>query len=147
MIIRALIPSWRFFSEVGDTPRLYIQILAQENRPLSDWKLHSSFQPRETPPRSFGQLFYNPEDNKRMALRGIVMRALEELKADEPNADFLNGFNYQLLRQMCVDELGRSIDINAPLFRFKIVVDKKDASDSFEVFTSVPLELRPKATV
>ena len=129
-LIRALIPSWRFFSEIGDTPQLLIQILDKNGEPQSDWFLHSSFVSGE-PQRGLKQLFYNPSANLRLAHRSLVTRFLDA--ADSSGTATEAAPFLLMIEKTCRAEIPKS-DVS---FHFKIQVLKQEAS-VVEVFVSHP---------
>jgi hypothetical protein len=73
-LFRVLVPSWRFFDELGDINRLYYRYGADRDR-LGKWMGYS-----EEPKRNPGTLFLNPRGNLHLA--NIAL--LSDLPATSP---------------------------------------------------------------
>lgn len=112
-LLRVLIPSWRFFDDVGHVSKLFYQTnLATQWQPC--------FQPQ---PRHWYQLFLNPQTNLRMALNSLVERLVSEIsEATEASKDQIpQSVSYQLVENL-VRHQARSQNVNIKTFRFKIIV-------------------------
>lgn len=116
-LLRVLIPSWRFFDDVGHVSKLFYQTnLATQWQPC--------FQPL---PRHWYQLLLNPQTNLRMALNSLVERLVSEIsESTEANKDQIpQSVSYQLVKNL-VRHQARSQNTNIKTFRFKIVVSDGD---------------------
>jgi hypothetical protein len=65
-LFRVVIPSWRFFDELGDVSRLHYRF-GSESSKLGPWILYS-----EKPARNLGTLFLNPRGNLYLANIGLI---------------------------------------------------------------------------
>lgn len=74
-ILRALIPSWRFFDEPAPVPTLLARVSAIDGEP-GPWL---ECLPKSGEPRSWGRLFLNSEENCALAARALLGQLLDDL--------------------------------------------------------------------
>lgn len=117
-LLRVLIPSWRFFDDVGHVSKLYYQI-----GPYGPWQ--PCFQPQQ---RHWYQLFLNPHTNLRMALNSIVERLSMEISDLDENK-ISESITYQLVENLVRHQV-KSIEPKAQNFRFKIVVSSPVSNEA-----------------
>ena len=65
-LLRGFFPSWRFFDAPGSQPRLFVRVMGDDDQ----WSQGSLFIPRA--PFRFRDLFYNSENNLRLAEQTLV---------------------------------------------------------------------------
>jgi len=121
-LLRVLIPSWRFFDDVGHVSKLFYQVdTAQKWQPC--------FQPQA---RHWYQLFLNPHTNLRLALNSLVDRLMSEISAINPQANkdqLPQSVSYQLVENLVRHQV-RSLLPKAQSFRFKIVISAPGTLDA-----------------
>jgi hypothetical protein len=81
MILRVLIPSWRFFDEAGTVPTLWYRLTSDGNT-WGDWLPC----PGPTPKRSWMQLILNPTQSYRLACHSLVARFADDLESGSDSA-------------------------------------------------------------
>lgn len=74
MLLRFLFPSWKFFEDFLEFPKLQVRH-RMEDGDWSPW-----LEPVPAPSRKWHHLFLNPEGNLRMACRSLVEKLLGELE-------------------------------------------------------------------
>jgi hypothetical protein len=65
-LFRVIIPSWRFFDELGDVSELFYRF-GPESSKLGSWIRYS-----EQPKRNLGALFLNPRENLYLASLSLI---------------------------------------------------------------------------
>jgi hypothetical protein len=109
-LFASLIPTWRFFDQVGDVVQLYYQIEPIEKPGLdetnSSWIL---FDPLIQ--RRWFHLFFNPKGNLKLAQQSLIQRFAQE--------GFANSVTLQMVQRLVLTT-GR---MNSPRnLRFKIIL-------------------------
>jgi hypothetical protein len=97
-VLRVLLPSWRFFDDVQDTPMLLVRVAAPE-RPFGAWR------PLLVPQaRRLSHLLWNPDGNLRLAQHALLERLLADLadwdEGRDPPPESL--VSYQLVQHLVV---------------------------------------------
>lgn len=124
-LLRALIPSWRFFDGSGIVTDLQFRVSPRDGRDFGPWR---SALPNE-PTRSFGGLFFNPGGNLRLACLSLIERLLEEegeVTKESSSYRLVENLIRYRLRQ---SEAGRE---SGARFQFKITSGGDDALVSLE---------------
>ena len=116
-LLRMLLPSWRFFEELGDVPRL-------EFREGSDDSL-GPWQPVIVPlRRSMRRLVYNPDGNLALACESLLQQLIGDV-ADlaQPTSDVVAGLvSYRLTRNLVEQRIAK----DASAYQFQVVLGGED---------------------
>lgn len=78
LLLPALIPSWRFFDVIADSPRIEYTLLRSPGEPARDWQ---EFRPRPERfplPAMLGRLVWNPRWNESLFVVSCAERLLAE---------------------------------------------------------------------
>ena len=134
-LMRALFPSWRFFEEITDIPKLFYRI---ENSPgqYDPWKPCLW-----RPTRSLSALLLNAEGNLMFAFGGVVQHLMQDLESVAPEdlEEFMKSPSYQLSKNIALHHLRQDYDSSTVRnFQFKIctVLQGEDDSALEDVFIS-----------
>lgn len=124
--LSVLIPSWRFFDDLGAHPKVYIK-LANEKVWIE------AFAPQ---PRRPWQLFFNPQGNLRLlslsAFERLIHESQEHLSAPEA---FLSTTTYRLCLRILESEIRRRA-LPLESFQFKICAYLSEESTLQDAFVS-----------
>ncbi|HMN68398.1 MAG TPA: hypothetical protein PKC28_07650 [Bdellovibrionales bacterium] len=101
--LRILIPSWRFFDDLGAVPRLEIR------EDGGEWRAFAY----RAPAFSWSQLFFNPTGNLNHAIGNLLNRLMLE---DEPG----HTPTYALVEALARESLGR----DTSRFQFRLMVTR-----------------------
>ena len=77
LLLPALLPSWRFFDFIADSPRIQFALTSAENEAPSEW---SEFRPRPvrlSVVKMLGRMFWNPKWNESLFLVSCAERLIE----------------------------------------------------------------------
>jgi hypothetical protein len=132
---RALIPSWRFFDQVGST----VELRYRSSHSPDSW---SPWQPPSLPlnSRNCIRLMVNAEENLWLAKKAILERLAYELYDQrEPDLQKLtDSLNYRLVQNWVEQELRST---KASLFQFELQVGTPGPTPSQERWLSAIHEL------
>lgn len=133
-LLRAFFPSWKFFDDIGDEPRLYLR--AGVGATLGQWE---PALPR--PPRRWRALVYNADGNLLLACGSLVQQLCDELEATDPaHPERLTAtVAYELTRNLVQFRL-RERAPAATRYQFKLRLHRLDGSDE-DVLVSPEYEL------
>jgi hypothetical protein len=126
-LLRALIPSWRFFDDVGPEAQLWYQ---SENSPWTPLL-------QSPTPRHWYQLFMNAEANLRLAIQSMVERLASEIgDIQDGHEQSIASSTTYLLAVNAVRAQLRGRRVPVPRFHFQIRLDNDIVfiSDWHEVF-------------
>ena len=130
----SLLPSWRFFENLGSTPRLMMRFGPREDA-LGSWL--PCFQKM---PRRWSSLFLNPEGNFRHACDSLVDRLVQELELhDERTGSIQESVSYQLTQRLVRSRLITAYAAKqGTTFQFQITVTSSDleSNDNYDALTS-----------
>lgn len=123
MLLRSLVPSWKFFEDIGDTPFLDFRFQigtsgGSENK--KDWQ---SAHPQHQ--RKLFQLFFNPEINLHLAERSALQHFVQHYSEDK------NSLNTQVSLEIIQNIVRQRIPLEAVTFEFKITLSSKQSSFIF----------------
>lgn len=101
-LLRAFIPTWRFFDRIEHTPQLFTRW-----RPHSPQDSNNSYGPWQelslTSPRPVRAILFNPIGNLEFAYHSLLERALSDLEdwpADKPADAFAATVSYRLVTRL-----------------------------------------------
>ena len=115
-LFRPLLPTWRFFEDVGAVPTLHYRS-GRTADGLSTWSAFSA--PPST--RSLGSLFLNPQGNIELAKHALVERLAQELSPEVGHPDVEQNVSYELVKS-----LARSFAGEHGFYQFKISHGSED---------------------
>lgn len=121
LLIPALIPSWRFFDEIGPSPRIEFTLLETAEDASGVWR---EFRPR--PARlTFGamlkHMFWNPRRNESLFLVSCAERLMQN-PTEHSRQEILKRIKAELARE--------SIDVSAtPCLQFRLVFLSREGSE------------------
>lgn len=116
-LLRALFPSWRFFEEITEIPRLSYR-WDQGNTEFGPWT-----QCFEKPKRKLSNFILNPEGNLLFAYGGILQHLLHDLEniEEDKTEEFMGSTSYQLVMNLARFHIRQQKEISENLkFQFKI---------------------------
>ena len=119
MLLRSLLPSWKFFEDIGSTAILFFK--------MGDggWKpFHHQI------PRRFWHLFFNPLLNLQLAEKSALQHAVRDL-TEENNL----GENKNLVSVEIIENIVRSRVSSGQNFQFKISI-LQGGADLEDIFIS-----------
>jgi hypothetical protein len=117
MLFRALFPSWRFFEEAVDPPRLEVRV--RSGGGANEWgEWRSCIGPAV---RGWGNLILNPTGNRTHALHSLVEQAVSDLaETDESQAErFAESVSYRLLCRLARASVNSSDEVAR--FQFRVL--------------------------
>lgn len=134
IVLRALVPSYRFFDRAVNTPRLWVRI-AQHEGAFGAWRV--ALTPARRP---WSLLWHNPDVNLGLAYIGLCERLLDELN-ELPNDD-ANAVE-QLVSYRLVAHLAERALTDVPAgARFQFKLTRTDGEEpEHELLISAPHEL------
>ena len=121
-LLRALVPSWRFFDKVGDVPRLYHRSMDNSGN-WSEWTPTL----RPPPPRRFQSLIQNPEGNLYLAAQSLIERFAYEVAETESIDSIEYSVSYALTNRLVQERL-REDGLKPLKYQFMIRVFSGDES-------------------
>jgi hypothetical protein len=136
LLLPVIFPSWRFFSGIGPSPRIYVAFVASEHQEPMDWH---SFRPK--PARvsfneGLGRLLWSPVVNETLYMNTCAERLFE---AYSPMRE--QEIAQRLLRAWRKGELISPEQANQMLFKITAVVREGLRVDEPTVFISSPIDL------
>lgn len=118
-LFRVLLPSWRFFEDLGPVPKLYCRVRSPQSE-FSSWSL--LLEPKA---RHFSQIFFNPSGNLRLACHSLVEQTFLDIndQSAESADHFSETVSYQLLQNLVEFQIlkGRQYP-DKVLYQFQIQV-------------------------
>lgn len=115
---RSLVPSWKFFEDIGHTPVLFYRVSEQDHE-WSEWQ-----QFHHPLARKPWNLFFNPELNLQLAEKSILQQAI----SDQSTVSL----------KMIADIIDSRLPSSVQIFQFKISIYAEQ--DWEEVYLSEELE-------
>lgn len=123
-LIRALLPSWRFFEEVTEVPKLYFRLKANDY--CEPWASVLF-----TPKRKSDSLILNPESNLLFAYGGVLQHVIQDLEDAEDGETFMHSVSYRLTESLVRFEvLRQALAEEGSDFQFKISTLMQGADES-----------------
>lgn len=98
LILPAIVPSWRFFDAVGDSPRIDHAVVATRDAPVTDWHSHDPRIGYLSPARMVHRLFWNPAWND-----GLYRVSLAERLLTSDDAATVAHSERELMRRIARD--------------------------------------------
>jgi hypothetical protein len=132
IFLRPLLPTWRFFEDVGVESILHYRS-GRSAEDLGPWTEYSA----ESSSRSLGSLFLNPVGNLELAKHALVERLVQDLPALGDELE--QSVSYKLVKNLAWS-LTRSSVADEGFYQFKISRDSEDVLVS-PVYESSPGEL------
>ena len=104
-VVRALLPSWRFFDEIDPAPKLYYRACHEAEALPGAW-LPLAFRPA----RSWTGLAFTPDGNLALARHAVLEQLLGDVAEPEVNdASAVEGLtSYALVTQLVCEQLQHS---------------------------------------
>ncbi len=100
--LRALLPSWRFFDDIGDMPVLWVRV--QREGDAEDFGPWRPCLP--TPKRTWSMLLWNPNGNLRLAYDSLLMHLMTDIDEHERGSTPLSErVSYQLTEHLVAFQL------------------------------------------
>ena len=117
-LLRSLVPSWKFFEDVGHTPMLFFRS-CEGDQVWSEWqRFHRPIQ------RRAWNLFFNPELNLQLAEKSVLEQAISD--------------SSPVTLKMIGDMIESHLPAQIQSYQFKISVF--DGIDSEEIYLSSEIE-------
>lgn len=117
-LLRSLVPSWKFFEDVGHTPVLFFRV-SESDQVWSEWqRFHRPI------PRRAWHLFFNPELNLQLAEKSLIEQAITD--------------SSPVSLEMIADIIQSHLPTEIHSYQFKILVF--DGTESEEVYLSEEME-------
>lgn len=126
--LRLFLPSWKFFEDFRETPRLFFRVAAVPGR-FGPWQ--EACPPTET--RPWTVLFLNPQGNLRLANLGAVDRLLDEAARRPFDTESESSVSLRLIENIVRERLPAA----AVEFQFKIGLEQEDLLISAPLKTDV----------
>lgn len=129
-LLRAFLPSWKFFAESGPTPTLYVRWSENAND-LGPWQ---ELLPKME--RKWWHLVFNPSGNLLHAERSLVQQLTMELNEKDDIHDFESSPAFLLIQRLILAQLKTKTPIRS--YQFKVVAQfpKAQTDQSFDVLIS-----------
>ena len=121
MLFRALFPSWRFFENLDEVPRVRYRLLSYDD---DSKKKSEEWQEAVVPaPRSFGSIFLNPKDGLRMASQSLVEQFMTDVAELPKDGKVEALISYDLVLRLVRYQLRAHLPLvsQSQRFQFKVV--------------------------
>jgi hypothetical protein len=123
-LLRILIPSWRFFEDLGDVPELLY-------RTKDSSGLFSPWLPcLKKPKRGIGSLFLNAKGNLFLASQSLLDQTIHHINDCKSETDFSETTSYQMILQLVAQTISSQKMTGIETFQFKIHISGNRLSDS-----------------
>ena len=127
-LLRAFLPSWKFFEDLGEVPVLYFRIKSAGQ--WTEWK--KWIDPIE---RKWWQLIFNPQGNLNLAYGSLVQELCDEIHKSKDIEQLENSKPFQDLKNLLLE---RSLGMSE--VQFKIVAEQAQGP-SIDVLVSPEFKL------
>ena len=135
-LFRSFFPSWRFFDDLADVPRLQVRWTEEGSTEFCSWTTLA-----KKPPFRLKQLFFNPEGNFFLTHQSLLSQLLMELSDLQSGAgcDLHSAHeqlkiqelvSYQLLQAEVKRMIQRQRSVQPTEYQFKIQIRLFDGSPS-----------------
>lgn len=133
ILLRILIPSWRFFDRLGRVPELLYRV--KNNGEWGNWG--TCF---ERPQRKLWHLFSNPHGNMYLAYRSLVDRLIDD---SQKTQDLEKEISFQLIKNLVHQTILKNKTSKTTHYAFKIKVTYFDTtpSTSTDIFVTHEYEV------
>jgi hypothetical protein len=129
-LFRGLLPSWKFFENSGDLPRLYYRVAGPDEE-FQDWK-----PALDKPKRNWSGLFINANVNYILACDTILRLLILEISKD--NLEGTTAF--QMVKNLCRYEILRK-EKSMTQYQFKIAMESCSDNSFDEILISAIYEV------
>lgn len=106
IMIRAFFPSWKFFEDYADIPKVFFRTQDTDEWRIVEEPLH----------RSLFKLVFNPKGNQALAFGSLVQQLLFDLNKTKDVPEFEKTTSYALIQELVRRRLGP----NTVTFQFKV---------------------------
>lgn len=93
-LVRSLFPSWRFFDQLENVPKIFYRLRLQNND-LTNWQpipIHCE--------RKFINLFSNPNGNLYFAFHSLTEQVISDMNDCTETSEFATSTSYELMKNM-----------------------------------------------
>ena len=125
LLLPALLPSWRFFDFIADSPRIQFALTRAENESSCEWSGWREFRPRPTQlsfMQMLGRMLWNPRWNESLFLVSCAERLLER-----PTSHSEDEILKRIMRELEADPSSLHAQVATHL-QFRLLLVKRQGS-------------------